>query len=73
MEIEETKLDAQQEQLVIPIIIDVSDDVKYTESDMIDFAKYVWYNKSLKYIEKGLVDYFREWLNKKIIYNQQRL
>ena len=40
-----------------------SSDVGFTKDEVINFAKYVWYTKSLDNIEKGLIDYFKEWLD----------
>lgn len=39
----------------------VGDSIAYTEREVINFAKYVWYNKSLSNTRQGLVDYIQEW------------
>ena len=39
-----------------------SSDVRFTKDEVINFAKYVWYTKSLDKTEKGLTHYFKEWL-----------
>lgn len=38
-------------------------DSNFTKDDVINFAKYVWYTKSLKDNTKGLLTYFDEWID----------
>lgn len=43
----------------------ITPEMKYTEEDMIEFARFVWYNKDLKDTTKGLVHYIEEWLEQR--------
>jgi len=61
MEKVETKLE-EKEALHIGVVMG-SSNAKYTEKEVINFAKYVWYTKSLKDTNKGLVHYFKEWMD----------
>lgn len=43
----------------------ITPEMRYTEEDMIEFARFVWYNKDLKDTTKGLVHYIEEWLEQR--------
>jgi len=43
------------------IIIHLIEKENFTRDDMIDFAKYVWYNKYLKDTSQGVRTYLQEW------------
>lgn len=37
------------------------EEIKYNEQQLLNFAKFVWYQKPLNDYSKGLTDYFQEW------------
>ncbi len=52
----------EDEEYFVDQIVKLRSNVGFTENQVINFAKYVWYTKDIKDPSKGLVDFFEEWL-----------